>query len=94
MNEQELMQIISAISEKTGEAPEKVVAMLQEIMQTEGQEGVKAFIDKMLNPEAEMFRKGGKMDAAVNKLKCGGKAIEKHENGKSIKAYNKGWLTP
>lgn len=38
MNEQEqMMQIISAISEKTGEAPEKVIAMLQEIMQTEGQ---------------------------------------------------------
>lgn len=73
MNEQEqMMQIISAISEKTGEAPEKVVAMLQEIMQTEGQEGVKAFIDKILNPEAEMFRKGGKMEAAVNKFQRGG----------------------
>lgn len=73
MNEQEqMMQIISAISEKTGEAPEKVVAMLQEIMQKEGQEGVKAFIDKMLNPEAEMFRKGGKMEAAVNKFQRGG----------------------
>lgn len=75
MNEQEqMMQIISAISEKTGEAPEKVIAMLQEIMQTEGQEGVKAFIDKVLNPEAEMFRKGGKMEAAVNKFQRGGLA--------------------
>lgn len=73
MNEQEqMMQIISAISEKTGESPEKVVAMLQEIMQTEGREGVKSFIDKMLNPEAEMFRKGGKMEAAVNKFQRGG----------------------
>lgn len=73
MNDQEqMMQIISVISEKTGESPEKVVAMLQEIMQTEGQEGVKAFIDKMLNPEAGMFRKGGKMEAAVNKFQRGG----------------------
>ena len=88
MNEQEqMMQIISAISEKTGETPEKVVAMLQEIMQTEGQEGVKAFIDKMLIPEAEMFKKGGKMEAAVNKFKCGGKTkkkVKKHANGEPI----------
>lgn len=74
MNEQEqMMQIISAISEKTGETPEKVVAMLQEIMNTEGQEGVKAFIDHILNPDAGMFRKGGKMEAAVNKFQRGGR---------------------
>lgn len=73
MNEQEqMMQIISAISQKTGESPETVIAVLQEIMQTEGQEGVTAFIDKMLNPDAGIFRKGGKMEAAVNKFQRGG----------------------
>lgn len=88
MNEQEqMMQIISAISEKTGEAPEKDVAMLKDIMQAEGQDGVKAFIEKILNSEAGMFKKGGKMEAAVNKFKCGGKTkkkVKKHANGEPI----------